>query len=622
MIYQSLLSIAVLFPLCCSAVGQKQIVTYEKKADLFATTSQSSVYRIPAITTCKDGSLLAFSDRRSSIQDVRADQQIDIVCRRSFDGGATWSEEQLVMGLAKKPNERNNILPVSLNEHAYSDPVVVSDSQSDKIIALCAHGYGIGESKPGTNAILQIVRVESTDGGKSWNQPQNITADFYGPDYEGSLTTDGEDPKNWKAVFAPSGKLLQLRDGRLAISMFVHTGNKTCNYVYISSDLGENWEIAGNCAADHGDEAKLEELADGTLMISSRVSYSQGTGRLYNYYAFDTNQWGETELRKDVATVNNNAEIKVLTSKAAGHSTNRMLFSFANTEKVRDRQNLCVYYSYEEGAAESWQFGKTLWAGSGDYSTMTILPDRTIGALTERRMNGSGWDYHIDYDRFSIEELTNGKDWINVTITKDFNPLTDAECNLAGIDGSLTIKADAMPDLIGKREVAVPVFDTISVERDFAGDRFYLISFPFDIEKIYFGATNSEEYELYAFDEKGFSGNLKKIKEKQLVRTELPKANTPYLFRLPNRSAQTTVSFVSGVKQQLAVRPGNHWDVSGNGLSAFAASDVLKPHTVTDVYVLNNTGTAFEWKETAEINCFSGFLKGVKKGKATIPVAL
>ncbi|MEG1905624.1 MAG: sialidase family protein, partial [Bacteroidales bacterium] len=77
---------SLLFPLCCFATTPDQIITYPKKTDLFETTSQQSVYRIPAIITCQDGSILAFSDRRSSIQDVRSDQQIDIVCRRSKDG--------------------------------------------------------------------------------------------------------------------------------------------------------------------------------------------------------------------------------------------------------------------------------------------------------------------------------------------------------------------------------------------------------------------------------------------------------------------------------------------------------------------------------------------------------
>ncbi|MEG0948242.1 MAG: sialidase family protein [Bacteroidales bacterium] len=613
---------SLLFPLCCFATTPDQIITYPKKTDLFETTSQQSVYRIPAIITCQDGSILAFSDRRSSIQDVRSDQQIDIVCRRSKDGGLTWSEESLVMGLAKKNSEQSNTLAFSINQNAYSDPVVVADKASNKIIVLCAHGYGIGESKPGTSEVLQIVRVESEDGGLTWKQPENITESFYGVNYTGGQTVDGENPKEWKAVFAPSGKLLQLRDGRLAISMYVHTGKRTCNYAYISSDLGKTWKILGNCAANDGDEAKLEELADGKLMISSRVSYQQRIGRLYNYYSFDTNRWGETQVRTDVETVNNNAEIKVLTSTALGHATDRMLFSFANTLEHRNRQNLCVYYSYEEGNPDSWQFGKTLCKGTGDYSTMTILPDRTIGALTERRVDGSGWDFHIDYDRFSIEELTNGRDWINVNITDNFNPLTDENCMLKGVDGSLTIQANAMADLIGDRTAPIPVFDTISVKREFETNKFYIISFPFDIKHMYVDGKELKAYDLYALNERSLSANPKKIARKHLSSTLLPKSNTAYLFRLPAQEESVEVTFVTAPKQQLSAE--NHLPSATMGAKTKlqASSDLLKPQVLQDVYVLNKEGNAFEWMKEAEITNFTGYLKApqTKNGRIEIEI--
>jgi Neuraminidase (sialidase) len=49
-----------------------------------------TAYRIPALTVAPDGSLLAFAEgRRNSVGDSG---EIDIVCRRSGDGGATWAD--------------------------------------------------------------------------------------------------------------------------------------------------------------------------------------------------------------------------------------------------------------------------------------------------------------------------------------------------------------------------------------------------------------------------------------------------------------------------------------------------------------------------------------------------
>src|SRR6266852_6349414 len=51
-------------------------------------------YRIPAIETAPDGSLLAFAEaRKYHLNDPGSDKQdIDLVMKRSTDGGRTWSE--------------------------------------------------------------------------------------------------------------------------------------------------------------------------------------------------------------------------------------------------------------------------------------------------------------------------------------------------------------------------------------------------------------------------------------------------------------------------------------------------------------------------------------------------
>ncbi len=51
----------------------------------------SRFYRIPAIVTLNDGSLVSVADKRiNNIADLPND--IDVVCRRSTDGGRSWSE--------------------------------------------------------------------------------------------------------------------------------------------------------------------------------------------------------------------------------------------------------------------------------------------------------------------------------------------------------------------------------------------------------------------------------------------------------------------------------------------------------------------------------------------------
>lgn len=57
----------------------------------------SKFYRIPAVVTMPDGDLVAVADKR---WDNNGDLpgRIDVVCRRSTDNGATWSDYILVAG--------------------------------------------------------------------------------------------------------------------------------------------------------------------------------------------------------------------------------------------------------------------------------------------------------------------------------------------------------------------------------------------------------------------------------------------------------------------------------------------------------------------------------------------
>src|SRR5438067_11475242 len=55
-------------------------------------------YRIPAIETAPDSSLLAFAEaRKHNLNDPGFDKQdIDLVMKRSTDGGRTWSEMKII----------------------------------------------------------------------------------------------------------------------------------------------------------------------------------------------------------------------------------------------------------------------------------------------------------------------------------------------------------------------------------------------------------------------------------------------------------------------------------------------------------------------------------------------
>jgi len=64
-----------------------------------------------------------------------------------------------------------------------------------------------------------------------------------------------------------------------------------------------------------------------------------------------------------------------------------------------------VFLSYDEG--QTWPIKKTLCAGTSAYSSLTVLPDGTIGAYIEE---DESIPYRMVFVNFSLKWLTNGAD--------------------------------------------------------------------------------------------------------------------------------------------------------------------------------------------------------------------
>ncbi len=190
---------AALTLLCASTAAQAQNVGYN---DPVGHTYRSLVfnkgdfnsgyYRIPGIVTLPDGTLVAVADKRiNTLNDLPGD--IDVVCRRSTDGGHTWSPY------------------ITIAEHdslgGYGDPAIVRDRRTGDLIVISLHGQGLWQKTPG-----EISVSRSTDGGLTWQPPVNINPQI--------LTNDpnGKQPIKCCSAFATSGAALQLKNGRL---MFV-----------------------------------------------------------------------------------------------------------------------------------------------------------------------------------------------------------------------------------------------------------------------------------------------------------------------------------------------------------------------------------------------------------------
>ncbi|UFH45695.1 exo-alpha-sialidase [Flavobacterium galactosidilyticum] len=330
-------------------------------------------YRIPAIITAADGSLVTVTDKRwNGAGDLAA--KIDPVVRRSTDNGKTWSAPVVIANFGAATGA--------------GDAAIVMDKTNGNLICILAANKGFFAS---TNANpIQILIVRSTDNGITWGTPVDITTQIYGPN------------PNWKGVFIAAGRAHQLRDGKIVAALTVREdvsgSEKINNYMMSSVDSGVTWTASTGRAELDGDEAKIVELNNGNLMMSIRNSGS----RRFNISTDKGVTWGTAYSQAAITDPNCNGDFIRYTSTIDGYDKNRLLHS---VPFAANRSNVSVLMSTDEGT--SWPTKKTIFSGASAYSSLTVLPDGTLGMYYE---NGESSTYQMYFVRFSLNWLTNGAD--------------------------------------------------------------------------------------------------------------------------------------------------------------------------------------------------------------------
>ncbi len=216
-------------------------------------------FRIPAVVKTAAGTLLAFAEGR--VRDCGDAGDIDIVVKRSFDGGQTWS-------------------PLWVVNHGGGDthgnPAPVVDRRTGRI--LLAETYNTGRTD-GKSCAVPCDRTPhlqySDDDGVSWSAPRDLSDEILPPNWN-----------SWYATGPVHGIQLTGRQhpGRLAFAVNTETWNGTrvtANNaaLIVSDDDGDHWKIGAHdswpIAADGTFRQKPSELsvaqrADGAVYVTGR----------------------------------------------------------------------------------------------------------------------------------------------------------------------------------------------------------------------------------------------------------------------------------------------------------------------------------------------------------------
>lgn len=399
-----------------------------ERTDLFAVKSAEDIaYRIPSIAVTQTGRLIAVVDYRIVRSDIGVvnNGRIDLHYRTSDDNGHTWSDTKVL--IEGKGAEATDFMSVG-----YGDPCIVADRESDRVLVMSCAGNVSFQN--GTRQRHQnIARFYSEDGGQTWSAPEDIAESIYSQFDESSYGPV-------RSMFVASGRIMQsstVKVGshyRLYCAVLVRDKSAThMNYVLFSDDFGGSWKVLGDinepAVYRTADEPKVEELPNGTILISSRYN----EGRYYNIFTFDdvaagTGSWDNAQFsgannRGVVATQNStNGEVAVIpVTRTADNEPMHLLLQ--SVPMGPQRANVGIYYKelaselddyvspYE--LARDWDGSLQVSTLNSAYSTMIWQKDNNLGFFYEEETYGvsahSYGGYNMVYESLSLEEITDGK---------------------------------------------------------------------------------------------------------------------------------------------------------------------------------------------------------------------
>lgn len=339
-------------------------------------------FRIPAIISIKEDTLLAFAEGR--VNNAGDFGDVNIVMKKSNDKGKTWSNINTV---------------IDYNKFQAGNPAPVVDMTDPKypngrIFLFYNTGNNHeGEVRKGIG-LREVWYTTSVDGGVTWSPSVNITLQVHRP-YQTIINPAYHFQEAWRSYANTPGHAIQFKEGKYKGRIYVignhSTGwpkNDNTDYDvhgFYSDNHGASFQLSNNLNLPGSNESMAAELPGGKLIINARNQHGIPRQRIVALSSDAGMHWDTSYYDPQLPDPVCQGSLLAVQFKSKKNA-----LVFCNNKDTQKRDNLTLQISFDQG--NTWPKQLVLAKNAsvenyrGDYtgySDLVDLKNNRIGILYE-----------------------------------------------------------------------------------------------------------------------------------------------------------------------------------------------------------------------------------------------
>lgn len=340
-----------------------------------------ATYRIPAIISLPNGSLLAFAEGR--VKGSADFGDINLVLKRSDNRGKTWSPLQTLVDYDSL--QAGNPAPVvDLLDPAHPQGVVYLFYNTGN-----NHEYQVRLNQ----GIREIWVIKSYDLGATWTSPENITTQVHRANHPAANPAYTH-TADWRHYANTPGHAIQISEGRYKGRLYVAANHSVGDpqerfreyraHGFYSDDHGKSYQLSESLTFPGSNESTAAPLSQNRLLMSVRNQEGTVRQRILAYSSDGGATWEEEYFEPQLPDPVCQGSLLAL-----GTENGKTLLAHSNASDPKDRNHLTVKISWDEG--RTWNQSIPIDSNSDStknswtaYSDLVLLDRNTLGILYER----------------------------------------------------------------------------------------------------------------------------------------------------------------------------------------------------------------------------------------------